>query len=187
MVGIKINRAPFLALWASVVAKRLGYSEAEAVSLGKAITGLTAQAKGRRLGIYQARPAEERAKVAEKREEKGVEWLEFMGRFVPIIRTEEGIRPVRGTSPISPESARRYLFSKFGEHLAVVEEKLTALAETYAPEELGEQAMDIYMRLRPQVPKGRAGWGKAGILDLENIDRLIEWRKKKAEGNRSKG
>lgn len=178
MAEIRINRAPFLALWATVVARRLGFSEPEALTLGKAITGLTAQAKGRRLGIYEPRPAEERAKVAERREEKGVEWLEFMGRFVPILRTEDGIRAVSGTSPISPESAKRYLSSKFKEHLPVVEEKLTALAETFDPEELEERAMDIYMQLRPQVPEGRAGWGKAGILDLDNIDRLIAWRRK---------
>lgn len=181
MVEIKINRAPFLALWASVVAKRLGYSEAEALTLGKVITGLTAQAKGRRLGIYEARPAGERAKVAKKREEKGVEWLEFMGRMVPIVRGEKGIQPLSGTSPVNPESARRYLSSKFKEDLPLVEEKLTALAETFDPEELEERAMEIYMQLRPQVPKGRAGWGRAGVLDLDNIDRLIKWRKKNKE------
>ena len=60
----------------------------------------------------------------------------------------------------------------------MVEEKLTTLAETFDPEELEERAMDIYMQLRPQVPEGRAGWGKTGILDLDNIDRLIAWRRK---------
>lgn len=179
MAEIRINRAAFLALWAKVVAQRLGFSEPEALTLGKAITGFTAQAKGRRLGIYEPRPAVQRAKVAARREERGVEWLEFMGRMVPVLRTEQGVRAVSGTSPINPESARRYLESKFKENLPLVERKLTELAETFAPEELAERAMDIYMQLRPQVPEGRAGWGKAGALDLENIDRLIEWRKRK--------
>jgi hypothetical protein len=48
---ISINRAPVLTLWAAVVAKRLGFDEDEALSLGKALAGLNAQAKGRRLGI----------------------------------------------------------------------------------------------------------------------------------------
>lgn len=178
MAEIRINRAPVLALWATVVAKRLGFSEPEALTLGKVITGLTAQAKGRRLGIYEPRPPEERAKVSRKREERGVEWLEFMGRMVPVIRTEEGIRAVSGASPVSPESARRYLKSKFGEHLPLVERKLTELAETFEPEELAEEAMKVYMQIRPEVPKGRAGWGKTGVLDLDNIDRLISWRRK---------
>jgi len=44
---ISINRAPVLTLWAAVVAQRLGFNEGEALSLGKALAGLNAQAKGR--------------------------------------------------------------------------------------------------------------------------------------------
>jgi hypothetical protein len=46
---ISINRAPVLTLWAAVVAERLGFDRKEALSLGKAVAGLTAQSKGRRL------------------------------------------------------------------------------------------------------------------------------------------
>jgi hypothetical protein len=49
---IKINRAPVLTLWAAIVAERLGYNHGEALSLGKAVAGLNAQAKGKRLGIF---------------------------------------------------------------------------------------------------------------------------------------
>jgi hypothetical protein len=48
---ILINRAPVLTRWASVAAERLGFNEDEALTLGKALAGLTAQTKGRRLGI----------------------------------------------------------------------------------------------------------------------------------------
>ncbi len=41
---ISINRAPVLTLWAAVVAQRLGFSEDEALTLGKAVAGLNAQA-----------------------------------------------------------------------------------------------------------------------------------------------
>ena len=37
--------------------------------------------------------------------------------------------------------------------------------------------MDIYMRIRPKVPEGKAGWGKEGILDLDKIDELIARRR----------
>jgi hypothetical protein len=57
---ISINRAPVLTLWAAVVARRLGLDEDEALSLGKAVAGLNAQAKGRRLGIFK--PHGEKAK-----------------------------------------------------------------------------------------------------------------------------
>ena len=48
---------PVLTLWAAVVAERLGLNEDEALSLGKALAGLTAQSKGRRLGIYKPHEA----------------------------------------------------------------------------------------------------------------------------------
>ena len=46
---IKINRAPVLTLWAAIVAERLGHDSHEALTLGKAVAGLNAQSKGRRL------------------------------------------------------------------------------------------------------------------------------------------
>src|ERR1043166_6331456 len=55
---ITINRAPVLTLWAAVVAERLGFDRDEALSFGKAVAGLTAQSKGRRLGIYKPVPLE---------------------------------------------------------------------------------------------------------------------------------
>ena len=121
MAEIRINRAAFLALWAKVVAQRLGFSEPEALTLGKAITGLTAQAKGRRLGIYEPRPAVQRAKVAARREERGVEWLEFMGRMVPVLRTEQASGQSVAPHPSTPKapaaissqnSKRTYLSSR---------------------------------------------------------------------------
>ena len=59
---IKINRAPVLTLWAAVVAERLGYDKETALTLGKAVAGLNAQSKGRRLGIFEEPkgPQEER-------------------------------------------------------------------------------------------------------------------------------
>ena len=61
---IKINRAPVLTLWAAVVAERLGYGKETALTLGKAVAGLNAQSKGRRLGIYEEKSDED------KKEEK---------------------------------------------------------------------------------------------------------------------
>src|SRR5882724_2982010 len=50
---VTINRAPVLTLWAAVVAERLGYDHEAALTLGKAVAGLNAQSKGRRLGIFE--------------------------------------------------------------------------------------------------------------------------------------
>ncbi|MFO7958676.1 MAG: hypothetical protein R6X33_16425 [Candidatus Brocadiia bacterium] len=39
---VQMNRAPVLTLWAAVVAERMGFEEDEALTLGKAVAGLTA-------------------------------------------------------------------------------------------------------------------------------------------------
>ena len=167
-----------------MVARRLGYSEDEALSLAKAFTGLTAQAKAQRLGLSQPRPETEREAVRAEREAKGAEYLEFLDRLIPVVRTEKGVRALSGTSPVNPENVRRYLTQKFGEHLELVERKLTELAETFEPRELAGVAMDIYMRLRPKVPEGKAGWGREGVLDLDKIDEFIVKRRALLEQGR---
>jgi len=176
MTEIKINRAPFLTLWASVVARRLGYDEDEALTLGRAVAGLTAQSKGRRLGMFAPGSEEARETLREKREALGAETVEMMDRVIPCVRTAEGIRALSKASPTDPESVRTYLGGRFKDALSEVEGKLVALAETFDPETLNAEAMDVYMRLRPNVPKGREGWGKAGLLDTAEIDALIRDR-----------
>jgi hypothetical protein len=65
MKTIAINRAPVLTLCATVVAQRLGFDEDEALTLGRAVAGLNAYSKGRRLGLFK--PHEEKAKKARER------------------------------------------------------------------------------------------------------------------------
>ena len=48
-----------------MVAQWLGFNRDEALSLGKAVAGLNAQAKGRRLGTF--RPHEEKIKAVRER------------------------------------------------------------------------------------------------------------------------
>ena len=43
---IRVNRAPVLTLWAAVVAERLGFDRDTALTLGQAVAGLSAHAKG---------------------------------------------------------------------------------------------------------------------------------------------
>ncbi len=176
MTEIKINRAPFLTLWAAVVARRLGYDGDEALTLGRAISGLTAQSKGRRLGIYTPSSEEARAELREQREEVGAETIDLMDRVVPCVRTSDGLRALSKAKPTDPESVRKYLAGRFKEDLAAVESRLVELATTYEPAELNREAMNVYMRLRPNVPKGREGWGKVGLLETDRIDTMIHER-----------
>src|SRR5712692_7671013 len=87
---ILINRAPVLTLWATTVAERLGFDQDEALSLGRAVAGLTAQSKGQRLGIYKPVPQEVKKARARKRGEEFL--VEICGRQVPAINTTDGVR-----------------------------------------------------------------------------------------------
>src|ERR671936_1292073 len=110
---IPINRAPVLTLWAAVVAQRLGFTEDEALTLGRAVAGLNAQAKGRKLGIFK--PHEQKPKKARQKEPGERFLIEVCGRPVPATNTDDGIRAVRGGKPMNPDSVRRYLDDRFGD------------------------------------------------------------------------
>ena len=169
---ISINRAPVLTLWAAVVARRFGFDEGEALTLGNAVAGLNAQAKGRRLGIFN--PHEEKAKKAREKERGERFLIELCGRPVPATNTEDGIRAVRGRTPIDPDGVRRYLGDKFGDDLRAVRSAMQRLAKAYNPKELADHAYSLYERFRPEIPAGKKGWGAKGDLDLGPIGRLAK-------------
>src|SRR3954447_347955 len=111
---IRVNRAPVLTLWAAVVAERLGFERDEALTLGRALAGLTAHAKGVRLGILApAAPAE----AEEGRRGPGGGGggggeglgVRLRGRAIPVVRTPGGLRALAKDEPVRPESVERYL------------------------------------------------------------------------------
>lgn len=171
---IKINRAPVMTLWAVVVAERMGEDHDAALTLGKAVTGLNAQSKGRRLGIY-SEPTEEEAqaeRATTKREETKTSATKVLGRPIPTQQTKDGLRALQDGKPISPASVQRYLQQKFGEDLGAVTAAMEALARSYSPTQLADQAYDLYEKFRPTVPEGEKGWGAKGKLDLALLHSL---------------
>ncbi len=90
---VSVNRAPVLTLWAAVVAERLGYDHEAALTLGKAVAGLNAQSKGRRLGIFKPTERPEEAPPKKIRPGKQL-WVQLLGRSIPAIATQHGIRAV---------------------------------------------------------------------------------------------
>lgn len=171
---VKINRAPVLTLWAAVVAERLGYDEEEALTLGRAVAGLNAQSKGRRLGIYEEpeRAETEEAREAREKPAKEPQTVSLLGRAIPARKTEQGWRALSKGEPIDPDSVRRYLEKKFGEALAETRAAMAELAGAYAPRQLAGRAYDLYEQFRPEIPEGKKGWGAAGVLDLDLIRNL---------------
>jgi hypothetical protein len=168
---VKTNRAPVMTLWAAVVAERLGFDRDEALSLGKTVAGLNAQAKGRSLGIYK--PAEESVKKERAARKTGEDFfVELLGRPVPVKKTRDGIRAVVKDKVVDPASAQRYLAGKFGDSLDKARAAMETLAKAHAPGELAEKAYDLYTQFRPEIAAGTRGWGQKGDLDLELIRSL---------------
>lgn len=171
---IKINRAPVLTLWAAVVAERLGYDEEAALTLGKAVAGLNAQSKGRRLGIYEEKTEEEKKDVKKKEKPVKTEFIEILGRDVPTVKTPKGLRAAIKGEAIHAESVETYLKQKFKDDLDDVRSAMEKLAKRYTPKQLEKQAYDLYEKFRPEIPEGKKGWGAKGELDLDYIRSLAK-------------
>lgn len=171
---IKINRAPVLTLWAAVVAERLGYDEETALTLGKAVAGLNAQSKGKKLGIYEEKSEDEKTEDKKKEQAAKPEFIELLGRGVPAVETPNGLRAAEKGKPIHAESVQTYLRQKFGEDFEDARKAMEKLAKAYKPKELERKAYDLYEKFRPEIPEGTKGWGAKGELDLEYIRSLAE-------------
>ena len=170
---IKINRAPVLTLWATVVAERLGYDKETALTLGKAVAGLNAQSKGRRLGIYEEKSEEEKKKEGKKKEAP-VEFIELLGRGIPTVKTSKGLRAAVKGEEIAPRSVETYLEQKFGDDLDDARSAMEKLAKAFTTKQLESKAYDLYEKFRPEIPEGKKGWGVKGELDLDYIRSLAK-------------
>ena len=173
---VRINRAPVLTLWSTVVAERLGYDRAAAMTLGKAVAGMNAQSKGRKLGLFE-QPQEKETEPA--KQSKAIPageqvMVPLLGRSVPAVHTDDGLRALAKGQPINPDSVSRYLKQKFRESLPDVWGAMETLAKAYRPATLAKQAYALYEQFRPAIPEGKSGWGAAGELDLSHIRSLAK-------------
>jgi hypothetical protein len=120
-------------------------------------------------------PTEVRRQRAEKAREAGVFPVALLGRAVPVLHTDEGLRAVgKDQKPVTPESVEKYLKSKYGESLPMVRAAMVKLAKARSPERLAEEAFRLYEQFRPEVPAGESGWGAKGTLSLKKIEGLAE-------------
>jgi hypothetical protein len=168
---VTINRAPVLTLWASVVARRLGFARDEALTLGRAVASLGTYRKG--TAPPMLRPS--RAAIKERRHDlkagKRIE-VDLLNRAVPIVRTRGGLRALSNDRPIAPDVVEQYLEIKFGDALKLVRNSMKRLARSMSAPEIAAQADELYEKFRPKVPKGEPGWGAEGKLDVGRIERL---------------
>lgn len=170
---LEINRAPVLTLWAAVVAERLGFEWEEALTLGRAVAGLNAYSKGKALGLFQPTPEAVREKRRRMREAEGVS-VDLLNRAVPARQTTDGLRALSKDQPIDPDGVRRYLKNKFGEALDDAVAAMRTLARSRRRDELVDAAYELYEAFRPEVPRGKKGWGARGRLSLDRIRAMAE-------------
>ena len=168
-----INRAPVLTLWGAVVAERMGYDHDAALTLGRCLAGLSAQAKGRRLRIFEEPAAPDDAPPTKAALGEDL-WIDLCGRALPAKNTRDGVRAVVEDKPINPRTVQRYLEGKFEDRLGAARDAMTHLARSFAPDTLREAARELYERFRPDIPDGVTGWGAKGKLDLAFIRSLAQ-------------
>ncbi len=168
---IRINRAPVLTLWAAVVAERLGFDSATALTLGQAVAGLSAYAKGVSLGIIEPKPELVRERGERLAEGEALQ-VDLLGRAIPVVRTEEGFRAVSKGKPGKPAQIEKYLAGKFSDRLDEARLAMEELAASLEPAELQRRGFRLYEMFRPSVPR-ETGWGAMGELDLDKVRSLI--------------
>ncbi len=166
-VRIPINRAPVLTLWAAIVAERLGHDQEAALTLGRALAGLNAQSKGRRLGIYEEKAEKAPGRNATRAAKQGS--VKLLGREIPVLKTARGLRASPAGEAIEPGAVQTYLEKKFGVSLPAARAAMESLAKSFPLPQLEMHAFSLYEKFRPQIPAGKKGWGARGELDLDLI------------------
>lgn len=162
-----------LTLWSAVVAERLGFDHDEALTLGRAVSGLNAYSKGKALGLFSPTPEDVRKRRKEMGEREGFS-VDLLQRAVPATLTGEVLRALSKDKPIKPESVQRYLESKFGDALDDATDAMRTLARSISPDELARRGFMFYEEFRPEIPSGTKGWGAKGRLDLDKIRSMVE-------------
>lgn len=167
---IRVNRAPVLTLWATVVAERLGHPPATALTLGRFVAGSSARAKARRIGrIDDKQQAEERNAHAAALKPRR-QTVHLLGRDIPVLPASDGtLRAEDDGGPAPAVGVQSYIARAFGDRLSEVRAAMEALAASLPPVELNRVGFRLYEHFRPDVPEGAQGWGAKGELRVERI------------------
>jgi hypothetical protein len=172
---IQINRAPVLTLWVVVVAEKQGFNKNEAHSYGRYIAGILAQSKGRSLGIFEERDADEHKQKKQRTTKDYVHFFQHIKVPVQVMSNGDRVAYESGsdTKTIDPKSVENYLERAFGNRLVDVKEAMEMLANSMSDEDLKKQAYTLYEQIRPEWK----GWGQKSALSLSKICQLAEEKK----------
>jgi len=142
---VRVNAAPVLTLWASVVAERLGHPPDTALSLASAVAGTAAR----------ARPG-------------GGQGIMLLGRQVPTTRLPDGtiLAVDAAGAPAPAEPIRAYLARAFGPRLGEVRAAMEDRAARHEPDDLNRVALALFESFRPVAPTDGT---LRGALHLDRI------------------
>jgi len=173
--SVKINRAPVLTLWVTVVAEEEGFARDEALTFGQWVSGTLARSKGRSLGIYKEDEATKATKKELEKEKGDSEHVVAFGRMkIPIVLKSGKRMAVQGRKTMDPGYVQDYLERSFGDHLEVVQAAMKDLAHSLSTEELKKQCYHLYEEFRPDWK----GWGQKSSLHISKIRNLSKGKKK---------
>ena len=177
---VSINRAPVLTLWAAVLA-HVGPAQLpwlSALTVGKAIAGMIAQARGRSLGTFDSSVgnSHKRQKTEQEKEAEASD-VQVMGIKVHMARVGEHSYATISNKPVNASQVDSYIHSQFATHrprvLAVMNYLARCMMARGADGEAdvaGRYAFTLYETFRPNMADGsQPGWGQKGELDLRNM------------------
>jgi hypothetical protein len=162
----KLNRFPLLGLWAREAAGRLGYTKAEAESLGHGYAILYAiRARGR----PKAHKPKEAAAEKPRRKKAAEATLSFGGDDLPITHTADGkVRAVvGGEREQTPQSYAASVAAKFPDgYYDKVKEAFRKVVRTVPPRQLDSRHLyNLYDQWKKVCGNGR----------LVDLDKLLDW------------
>ncbi len=165
-----LNRFPLLGLWAEEAARRMGYTKAEAESLGHAYAVLYA-IRAQRL----RKPAKEKEEKPTRRKRPRAETLAFGGDDLEVTHDDGQIRGlVGGEQPQTPQSYQASVRKKFPPtYYATLQKAFRQLLRHYPPSRLNSRLLyNLYDEWKKECGRGR----------LVDLDKLIGWCREHAEG-----
>ena len=171
---VVINRAPVMILWSVALGEARGFDWDTALSLAAMVAERFAKLKGRGLGLY---PKHE--EVDREVEPFPIGWepvvVSFLGKPFEAGRKDGVVRGITGSRDlIKPSAVLRRLRRAFKDELekvyALMRRLAMALVESYREAADNAIGYEVYCGFRPSIPKGRAGWGAKGRLELRNLE-----------------
>lgn len=192
---ILINRAPVLQLWAACVTQFL-YPDttwSTCLAIGSQISTLCAISKGRRIGTIEPegtaaadgkneeKEKKKRKKMAESADGEEVDVMGFTlhmnGDGEVVVqgkpkKANEGL--LRGKFAHGEEDGQEGQEDGYERVKSAMNDVLVSWKGTgKEKEELNRRAFAMYERFRPSVQSGQRGWGRKGMLKLEEIHEAV--------------